>query len=62
MLSSFAESSMFLRGSGGKGAGELGISLIGVPYLEVRRDTEWYGVPTGEGSGWLVMKASFSEK
>jgi hypothetical protein len=53
---------MFLRGSGGKGAGELGISLIGVPYLEVRRDTEWYGVPIGEGSGWLVMKASFSEK
>lgn len=62
MFSSFAVSPDSVRGSGGKGAGELGCSLPEGPNLEFRRDREWYGVPAGEGSGWLLMKASFSEK
>lgn len=57
MFSSLASSDLF-RGSGGRGGGELKSSVTGVPYLEVRLDMEWYGVPAGEGSGWLVMKAS----
>lgn len=50
------------RGSGGNGAGEPGVSVTGVPYREVLRDKEWYGVSEGEGNGWLEMKVSWSEK
>lgn len=49
-------------GSGGNGAGELATSVTGVPYREVLRDSDWYGVSAGEGNGWLVTKASLSEK
>jgi len=29
-----------------------------VSYLDVVRDKELYGVPTGVGRGWLVRKVS----
>jgi hypothetical protein len=35
------------------------MSLPGVvSYLDVVRDKELYGVPTGVGRGWLVRKVS----
>jgi hypothetical protein len=62
MFSSLAASSELKLWSGGKGGGELGMSLPGVSYFEVVRDKELYGVPTGVGRGWLVRKVSWSEK